>query len=289
MKIVGHSNLIPNLIRDLAFTAIPNDVTLIEVGSPLPADCDRRKCIWIGDNVSPEAVIGLNVDSGVGHVVNVNGVNVRSELSAAIRMIYETEQFFRDPVKCILGTPPTQPPLQLAFTAAVEKAPTIDAIRNFVTTIPFSKSVVDDIVVVADELFTNAVFNAPHHKGQEMVDSLLRAPSVSLQKGKTGRFLIGNSDDCIVLTCEDPFGTLNPQAVAARIQRCFREGVSASINMGIGTYMVYTLAVSLYIIVNCGVCSQVSCVFPLKKSLRSISALSRNIHIAVIGGSNGIP
>jgi hypothetical protein len=148
-----------------------------------------------------------------------------------------------------------------------------------------SSSIRADILLIADELSTNAIFNAPFVDLDNTNPGASREDQgVKMHDGRSARFFIAADSERFVVGCCDPYGTLNLNKMLGRIKDCYDSGVSANIRMagsggaGIGSFMVFNSAASYYVDVAVGKHTMVCCTLPIKMSNRARQEMPKNLH-----------
>ena len=73
-----------------------------------------------------------------------------------------------------------------------------------------SQSFISQVLGVADELVTNAVFNAPFvNESNTQPGANREDSSVKMTYNKEARFFMANNTDRVLIGCIDPYGSLN--------------------------------------------------------------------------------
>lgn len=138
--------------------------------------------------------------------------------------------------------------------------------------------------MVADELFTNAIYNAPHVSFAENGPGVARTH----ENGNTlslmpARLFLGADSSRIIIGSEDSYGTLNPCHLLKRLKACYTEGTNVAMNWsvggaGLGTYMIFRSALAYYAGIEQGKRTVVACSFA-QGARRSENV--RNIHFSI--------
>lgn len=278
-------------------TSIIDQVDLIQIASPFGLS-KNLKDFWIasGSALSHEDVLTICLDKNIHHVIDAKGARAQGEIQSAAVMMFDEEAFRYRPISCLLSptnvTVETEKKLTLvhsAFSAAVEKPGLLDALQKAIEPLTKSVSLTTEALTVADEMITNAIFNAPYVSKDNQRSGISRVqPHVTMGYGKYGEFLVGSDGDRLVIGVSDPFGTLNIDALLKRIRNCYRDSVAATMRMdgsggaGIGSYMIYNSSASLYLLVKEDQQTLVCSVMNLKGSNRVRAEASKNLHCRYI-------
>lgn len=247
--------------------------------------------IKVSELLSPTHVIKEALDQNVNHLCQTSHPYFVEDLNVAALMLGQINIFRHDPVSAILNTTKAGSSLadnknifEFKFDRAEKKTEVLCGVEAALQEKSASSSVVSDVVVVADELFTNAVYNAPF---VDLENTLPGAPredqNVKMHDGKFAKIFMGADTSRLVIGCVDMYGTLNLMKLFSRIQRCYNSGVGESLNMGnggagIGSFMVYNTAASYFALVDQGVRTIICCVLPLKMSNKARLSLPKNLH-----------
>lgn len=246
--------------------------------------------IGVGDQMDPGRVISLAVNHGLSQIVQISNVEFDKELKVSALMLQKPQKFLDFPVSAVLDPEHASSEkekelqlLQIDFSSAKEKSTRLDELRTVLGQITRS-SLVDEICLVADELFTNAIYNAPHPEAdQEM--PIERTASTRVKSARPATLRLGKSGERLVLSCQDLYGTLQPRALLKRIEDCYRQGTESMINWGpggagIGSFLIFNCCVGLYIATEPGKRTVVCCAFPLNHKSRRRDELPKNLHVA---------
>lgn len=242
--------------------------------------------------VDETTILSHVLDSQLAHVCHEQNVNFEEELHTSALMLTSPELFFEKPLTSILMPDKVR---QLddskfeiwatSFHKISEKVDVISEIRSLIEERLGYQTIASDIGLIADELFTNAIFNAPYVDQKTYLNpGLSRSDSnTAMPEPNRGRVFIGLEGKRLVVGVKDPFGTLNISKLFKRIKNCHDNGVAENINTGpggagIGSYLVYQASTSYYAAVNEGEATILCCSIPLEMSGRKRQQLPKNIH-----------
>jgi hypothetical protein len=266
-----------------------NAVSVVDAGA-VQGKADN--VIVAAEGLGMGQILDLSLDHQARHVCQVQAGAVNAELNSSAIMLKNPQLFLDYPVGVILSptnlTPETNrelTKLHICFRRTAEKMPSLEHLRELLVQNGRTESLIADAVLIADELFTNAIFNAPfvdlttgHNPGIDRSDE-----TVEIGQGYTGELLAGFDDERLVIACRDPYGSLNVEKFLIRVRDCCRKGVSANMRAGcggagIGSFMVFNASSSLYIGVQSGKCTVVAAVIHWKWNTRKRSEALKNLH-----------
>jgi hypothetical protein len=249
-------------------------------------------CIGVGQNLTPVQILDLATERKVNHLCQKDGHRFDDEVETANCIIESSESYRMFPMSTILSPKAINLKserdlitLEEHFDCSDQKRAVLDTLFKFVQEKGISHTVVDDLVATADELFTNAIYNAP------FVDILTQKnPGVSrrhmeikLDKGKFARLFVAHDQSRLVLGCEDPYGSLDLGRYMEKIKASYIRGPAATMNFGpggagIGSYIIFNSGSSLYFGVWPGQATILCCVMPLGLSNRKRMVLPKHLH-----------
>lgn len=256
--------------------------------------------IGISDDTDPTNLLRLAINQNLNHVCQVQNLKIERELNTSASMILNPENFIKFPISTILS------PLEsgvskekelthfnFSFSQSGEKIKALGSLNNELRKSINSESLRSDIHIIADELFTNAVYNAPLVGGdnKKLKIKARTATNVSMDKGSSANLFLGFDESQLVIGCKDPFGSLRLQTLLPRILECYEKGVADSMRQGpggagIGSYMVYNASASYYVGIIRGQATVLCCSMPLKMSSRKRSQIPKNLHFFEINGGH---
>lgn len=261
-----------------------------DVGGELPQN--MNSLVWATEKQSPSAILKLALDHGARQICQVDAGFIEKEVQSSAAMLFRPALFLSCPVSLILDPKRSSiirenelTKLNLQFARATEKAGTLNRIGDYLRSQGKSQSLVSEVTLVADEMFTNAIFNAPFVDMATGKNPDLDRTNTSVAMGKDQRaeLLIGHDEDRLVIACRDPFGSLEPKKLLQRIRDCWNEGVSANMKMGsggagIGSFMVFNSCSSYYVGVEKHGMTVVAVTIHWKWSSRKRMGATKNLH-----------
>jgi hypothetical protein len=262
----------------------------------LKVDSNQSKadpsCIGVGENIDPSQLLDLAIDQEYHHICQKNGHAFESELLSARCMIESAESYRQFPISTVLNPnnrnnngERSSIMLDTQFDCSSQKLNVLAEITKIIESKAIPQTVIDDVVAASDELFTNAIFNAP------FVDlSSHTNPGISRQElevkladGKFARIFVALSEDRLLIGCEDPYGSLHIPLYMKKIRATYLRGPAATMNFGpggagIGSYIIFNAGASLYFGVWPGQMTLLCCVVPLGRSNRDRLRLGKHLH-----------
>lgn len=165
-------------------------------------------------------LVALFDSIGLANVLARNGQFYEEDLAITLskllsRTIFGIEQYFP-------GNAQTQ---QFSFHASADKIQLLEQAHDFAASTNISSRLVDLYETVADELYTNAIYDAPvNQDGAARFRHIPRSKAVSLEPNENVIVTLAKDTDRLGISVSDPFGSLQPTQVIEYLSRCFRKG-----------------------------------------------------------------
>lgn len=134
---------------------------------------------------------------------------------------------------------------QHKMTKASERHRLLDEVLAFARMLHVPPRLAEAYRLAADELVTNAIFNAPvGPTGEALYASRDRTEEVVLESGQEIVVTLGSDGKNLGLSVSDPFGSLRPRTVVDYLAKCFRKGADQVDEKlggaGLGFYCVFS-------------------------------------------------
>jgi hypothetical protein len=174
--------------------------------------------------------------------------------------------------------------LVLEFSGSLEKPSLIESLDVFLDQDQGTFNIKELCIQSADEMITNAIFNAPvNTAGQRLNSAMARNSDVSMPGGKKGRFFASTSGNRAIVGSEDPFGSLQRQTVLERLEQIYDHTVvSPKIGAGgagLGLKYMIDNSANFYLYCEYGKKTVIACAFMLK-GMKSNTSPIKHFHIS---------
>jgi hypothetical protein len=259
------------------------------------ASCPATPAIGVHDNLPAHTLVDIAAKHpNIWHLVRTGTAHFKEEVASSELMIASPQKYLDFPISSILcpataGQISEKAHLVLSrpFRRASEKRDVLESFKTQVQKFKFSSTLVMELVLIADEMFTNAIFNAPHVEFGKNGPGAERSKENGELELRPARLFMGTDNNRVVVGCEDSYGSLNPARLLERLNTCFVQGAYASINWGgggagIGTFIIFRSALSFYAGVAHGKKTVVACTFP---NQRQTFNPVQNLHFWTDAGS----
>lgn len=230
---------------------------------------------------------------GYEHVIYKERKDFPQELLASSLMVLRPEAFCRNPMPFFFTgfqAPETVEEkdrnLILEFSDSQQKRDIKEGLRGFFGSNSSLRVISDIVLQVADEMISNAIFNAPMlEDGTRPFAKLPRTSKVSVPDGKSAKLFASFSGPRIVVGCEDPFGSLERDAVMSRLAQIYSDkpvvggGSSAAVE-GLGMKLMIDNAVNFYIYSEKRKKTVIACAFLIGGKRENMTA-AKHVHFSV--------
>jgi len=213
--------------------AAPTDEVLDQLARRPPAE--RPHVVVTGD-VMEDTLKTLIDRHGVIHVVGTRGPANAIDLAVTVDKllsndVFGMERYFGDGADVV----------RYSCRALGSRAGLFDWLRAFAEPRGVNRRIVDILLVVADEMLTNALYNAPmDERGGRPNAGLARTTKVELVGPSTVDLELRCDGQRLGISTVDPFGSLEPDVVVGSLRRCFERAVprNGPGGAGLGLYLL---------------------------------------------------
>jgi hypothetical protein len=168
---------------------------------------------------------------------------------------------------------------------AEDRDEVVAAVDDYVTALGAGREVAKAMAMIADELATNAVYNAPRDEnGEARYGGMDRRDKVELDPWEYARVDFGCDGRFFAIAVTDAFGALSPSRIRSRLASCMRGGEqieNKAGGAGLGLYTVFTSVNQLVFNLAPGVCSQVIAIADITQRMRGIREQGHSFHLFV--------
>lgn len=246
----------------------------------------------IGDKLPNLILLEICGQKGVKHVIQKSNLKPDSETALAHFMLENPRDFVRDPIGSILGQLQTvteaeeiREKFYEEIKSPLEKFDVIKNLQTFAKKFKNPSSVVYDIALVADELISNALYNAPYVDAGNTRSGPDRNPqNIAVDPQKRPEIFAGCDGTRIVVGVRDHYGMLNTTQFIDRIRACYEQNPRERISYkeggaGIGSFMIFDSCASMYVAVERETATVICCSFPIGMGAHKRHSIPKNLHL----------
>ncbi|OFZ10818.1 MAG: hypothetical protein A2Z20_01315 [Bdellovibrionales bacterium RBG_16_40_8] len=273
-----------------------NELQIYEnmISKDLRSNLDWDKVI-VCENSSPGDVLAIALNTTYRHICQTGNPFFIQDLNTASLMLGESDKFYEMPISSILSptavSKESEESLLLfkqSFNRAEQKSGIISGIEEKLKHTAGAASTLSDLLSIADELYTNAIYNAPFVNLENSVPGASRKnPYVRMHQNKSATIFLGTDSSRVVIGCADSYGSLNLIKLFKRIKGCIEKGPAAIMNIseehgaGIGSFLIFHKSTGYYAIVEPEKRTIICCVLPLKVRNRTRLEMPKNLHFII--------
>lgn len=171
-----------------------------------------------------------------------------------------------------------------------DKQSALQQLHNFLEMIDCFGAIKSSVLLVADELIMNAIFNAPRNQeGEPKYRNLDRSAAVTLDTHEKVLFSFACDGRNIALSVKDQFGSLDRPVIVKYLRRCFSNDLAEvekdeerRAGAGLGLYMVFNSITQLIFNVQAGVGTEVIATFYARGGARAFKLSGRSLNLFLV-------
>ena len=255
----------------------------------LLAQANPENTIIVIENVEVREVVGL-VEMGFEHCVQKGRDDFAQELLASSLMLLRPESFMKDPIAFFCNgfrkveSPDPELNLILPFHKSSEKGTLLGWLDNFLQQTPHTDSLREMCLHTADNLITNALYNAPIKiGGKRPYQELPRDIEVEIPVAQRATLFACRSEKRVIVGCLDQYGSLDRETLLVHLRSQFKEQTvklrAGQAGAGLGFRNIIGSAAGIYVLGSKGRLTLVASSFSLK-GLRANLSNSKHFHIS---------
>jgi hypothetical protein len=227
-----------------------------------------------------EEILRFMDDTGVWQVIP--GQSPRKSLLEArcAKLRQNPAEVFQNPAQTLLLS---EGPLKIRkwkFRSSSEKSRVLDSVKEFISSQQNARAIQNSVLFVADELFTNAVFNAPFGDLDMTLD---RSTVVVLDYEKMAEFVAICTEDRLLIGVTDQFGSMDCENLLNHLIAAEKSSAgfqSEKGGAGIGLIQAIHFAEEFFCICEMKKSTFVAFGFPLKESQNRTRLSAKSLHIS---------
>jgi CheY-like chemotaxis protein len=173
---------------------------------------------------------------------------------------------------------------ELSIDGTESKGTVLGELEGFLDAIDCYGTVKNSVLLVADELVMNAIFNAPRDAaGRPKYATLDRSQPLVLEPAERATFRYACDGRHIALSVADRFGSLDRDVIIRYLQRCFAGGPAEveekEGGAGLGLHMVFNSITQLTFNVHAGVSTEVIAMFYVRSGSLAFKTSGRSLNM----------
>jgi hypothetical protein len=250
----------------------------IELLASLPAEARPR--VIVAGEVGDSAFKSLIEHHEVAHVMAWRDEAAELDLLVTLDKLLSNELFgmgryFED----------GGDPQRFSCSSASERDDLLDWLRTYAAGHRVRSRIIDVLTVAADEMLTNALYNAPTDgQGNHPYAQVSRQVPVSLESPAAVEVELRCDGKRLGISTVDPFGSLRPEIVLGSLRRCFRKAEprpNSTGGAGLGLYLLLGSLSHLIFNVALGKRTEVIGLMDITSNLGRAAAAGKSFNIFV--------
>jgi hypothetical protein len=178
-------------------------------------------------------------------------------------------------------------PYMIELRESAAKVDYLKKVTGYAESLGCNQRMTDLIESIADELITNAIFNAPRlPDGTSRYAHLSRREKVVLEPHEVASLSFACDGDYLALATVDPFGALSQDTVVSYLNRCMVKGPAqmseASGGGGLGLHRIFQSLSKFIVNIDPGKRTEVIALVDLRLSIRQFRQATKSFHIFTI-------
>lgn len=177
-------------------------------------------------------------------------------------------------------------PLSIQVCSANKKQEYVHQVMDYAGTLGCNSRTIELVGTIADELVSNAIFNAPvDENGEPRFRKLKRNEDVELSDKDAAVLQFACDGDFIAVSTRDPFGSLDQDTVVDYLNRCIIKGPKQmsedSGGAGLGLYSVFTSVSKFVLNLSPGKSTEVISLIDLRLNMKQFRLATKSFHCFV--------
>jgi DNA-binding response OmpR family regulator len=169
---------------------------------------------------------------------------------------------------------------ELEIRGTESKPSILREVETFLDRLSCFKPVKHAVMLVADELVMNAIFNAPRDsEGRPKYADLDRSTDVTLEPQERGLLRYACDGRNIALSVRDPFGSLDRDVLVHYLRHYFEGEPQIKEGAGLGLYMVLNSITQLTFNIEAGVATEVIAMFYVHGGSMAFQSSGRSLNL----------
>jgi hypothetical protein len=265
---------------------IPFPLNVVDMSTTPVIKKNPQEYIGIRQQTPASQLISSMNETGIWNIVQFSQADIEQKLKVASRIIQDPKTFLDSPGREFFESSASkgekykgQGENRFAFRASSQKRYILNMINSYVFSLAGAKTLIDPVLAVADELFTNALYNAPFGDKEYSLD---RSTMVFLDPALSPEMIVAHNSKHLFLGCLDHFGSFDCEEFLKRSSKMTKLVASDFLKLdvggaGFGMLRIIDLAPDVFVVVEKNKQTFIGCLFPLNVSSKKIKEASRNL------------
>ena len=251
----------------------------------LGAETNLSRKVSIGDHIQTSAFLKAFVENKLSNIVQTSNDDLPYELFIASIIMKKPRLFLNNPLTILNSQDSSASAMRVwqeNFNCTEHKERVLESIHKFIGRNKSMNRLSDNILIVIDELFSNALFNAPvDDNGYRIFKNLQRNEKVRYPGNKNAKIFAVHTANDLFIGAVDPWGSVDRDSICESLFHAYNERTVTedSKGAGFGLRMMLDRSRSLYFLSEMGQRSLICCHMRLNISLRKVENVPKQFHI----------
>lgn len=256
-------------------------------------DRDLNGHVGLGEAVETSSFLDVFAQHNLNNIVQSSNDDIVYELFIASIIQKKPRLFINNPVTILNSQSSSVQPMRLwqeNFNATEHKERVLDSINEFLSENKSLARLSENVAIIVDELFSNALFNAPiDDNGYPIYKNMARNEKIRYPGNKNSKIFAVHTNKDLFIGCVDPWGSIDRDHIVNVMHRAYSEGkvndesLGNGKGAGFGMRMMLDRSRSVYILSEHRKRSLVCAHMRLNISLKKIEYVPKQVHINCFG------
>ncbi len=251
----------------------------------LEESTDLTQRIAVGDHIQTATFLKAFVDNKLNNVVQTSNDDLTYELFIASIILKKPKLFLNNPLTILNSQDDSSSAMRVwqeNFNSTDHKEQVLESIHKFIGRNKSMNRLADNILIVIDELFSNALFNAPvDDDGYRIFKNMQRNSHIRYPGSKNAKIFAVHTSDDLFIGAVDPWGSVDRDEICQSLYKAYSEGKvdESSKGAGFGLRMMLDRSRSIYLMCEKGKRTLTCCHMRLNISLKKVENVPKQLHI----------
>lgn len=279
----------PEEFEKLNDSALKNLMSEVECFSFDKEDLDSKTnlagMVAVGDHVQTIAFLEAFVSNKLSQIVQTSNDDLPYELFIASIILKKPRLFLNNPLTILNSQDSSATAMRVwqeNFNCSEHKERVLESIHKFIGRHKSMNRLADNILIIIDELFSNALFNAPiDGDGYRIFKNMERNEKVRYPGNKNAKIFAVHTANDLFIGAVDPWGSVDRDGICRSIINTYKERRvdESSRGAGFGLRMMMDRSRSIYLLSEAKKRTLICCHMRLNISLKKVENVPKQLHI----------
>ena len=251
----------------------------------LESNMNLQNKVAVGDHIQTSSFLEAFVDNKLSNIVQTSNDDLPYELFIASIILKKPRLFLNNPLTILNSQDSSATAMRVwqeNFNCTEHKERVLESIHKFIGRNKSMNRLADNILIIIDELFSNALFNAPvDGDGYRIFKNMERNEKVRFPGNKNAKIFAVHTANDLFIGAVDPWGSVDRDGICKSLHKAYAEGKvdEGSRGAGFGMRMMLDRSRSLYLLSEKGKRSLICCHMRLNISLKKVENVPKQLHI----------